>query len=153
MSGVTTLVEDGSAGPKKGPRAKARTWSSGTLDGDAQRGSAQAQAQPDDDVEAGPGPGGPGKGAGHKERGRREKPGLMARQQRRIAKTVSGMRDVLHRMLCMRSALDEVDMSISPYVRSAATRPSGPHLGLLATMQQGSCSRRWPCSRGGMPHA
>jgi hypothetical protein len=129
MSGVTTLVEDGSAGPKKGPRAKApRTWSSGTLDGDAQRGSAQAQAQAqaqaDDDVEAGPGPGGPGRGPGHKERGRREKPGLMARQQRRIAKSMSGMRDVLHRMLCIRSALDEVDMTISPYVRSATARPA-----------------------------
>lgn len=112
MSGVATLVEE--TGPKKGPRGKPRTWSSGNFDaGDAQR------LQQADDVEAaaGPGQGGAGKGGAQRERGRMEKPTLMARQQQRMAKTMSSMRDVLNRMLCMGSALDEVDMSISPYVR------------------------------------
>ena len=50
-------------------------------------------------------------------RGRKERPGFLASQQQRMSKTLSGMQDVLNRMMCIDNSFDDVEMTISPYVR------------------------------------
>jgi hypothetical protein len=72
-----------------------------------------------EDVEAnGGGPAGTDKHSTYSSmRGRKDKPGFIASQQQRMSKTLSGMQDVLNRMMCIDNSFDDVEMTISPYVR------------------------------------